>query len=618
MKKPELLVLGIDGASPGYIREQVAQGNLPNFARLMQRGVLFEDCMTVFPSISPTCWTSVCTGALPSVHGALCQSVHLTGTHPFDFVTPYNSRNIHAQRFWETAAEIGKRSLIVNVCSSGPAKHENVLQIMGGTSIDPDTNVENSRKYGFPAQIFRNDGAKVAADLEKAAGGGEYALVTADQNCTVLAAGQYRFRPVFADAHYQQEVEPIDWIVTVAPDGVRVGCTPEASAQAPVLAVGEWSPVITRDLTVAGGARLPFQFRARLDAFDPETGLFSLFVSASLNFATEIEHPALRMDVAEIPEIASSDYGAFHEHPARLTPYFEGEALVLDWHRQLLTKCVAKYAPDIVFDYYGNIDTLNHRFRGAYEGVRSLYDGEHEQAVEAYRRGYELVDAHIGWLLDHMTDENTTVALISDHGSVGHAEARVQWRLLENAGLMTYFPGDPGRTWRNKNVDWSRTKAYPWGSGFVNVNLKGREPTGIVEPEDYDKVVKEIIHALQMGMRSRDGEIIALGFAVEKNQAGFVGQGSEHCGDVVYGLVGSRVGGYYGGVHAQQLPSARSKTGDIRALCLLSGPAFREDVILSRPTDLTDFAPTLCYAMGYPQPAEATGGVVFQALRTKK
>jgi arylsulfatase A-like enzyme len=217
-----------------------------------------------------------------------------------------------------------------------------------------------------------------------------------------------------------------------------------------------------------------------------------------------------------------------------------------------------------------------------------------------------------------MTDENTTVALISDHGSVGHAEARVQWRLLENAGLMTYFPGDPGRTWRNKNVDWSRTKAYPWGSGFVNVNLKGREPTGIVEPEDYDKVVKEIIHALQMGMRSRDGEIIALGFAVEKNQAGFVGQGSEHCGDVVYGLVGSRVGGYYGGVHAQQLPSARSKTGDIRALCLLSGPAFREDVILSRPTDLTDFAPTLCYAMGYPQPAEATGGVVFQALRTKK
>jgi hypothetical protein len=167
-------------------------------------------------------------------------------------------------------------------------------------------------------------------------------------------------------------------------------------------------------------------------------------------------------------------------------------------------------------------------------------------------------------------------------------------------------------------VDWSRTKAYPWGSGFVNVNLKGREPTGIVEPEDYDKVVKEIIHALQMGMRSRDGEIIALGFAVEKNQAGFVGQGSEHCGDVVYGLVGSRVGGYYGGVHAQQLPSARSKTGDIRALCLLSGPAFREDVILSRPTDLTDFAPTLCYAMGYPQPAEATGGVVFQALRTKK
>lgn len=614
MKKPELLVLGLDGASTEYIREQVALGRLPAFGRLMKRGILFEDCMTVYPSISPTCWASMTTGASPVVHGALCQSVHPDGAHPFGFVTPYSSKYVHAQRFWETAAGIGKRSLIVNVCTSGPAKCENVLQIMGGTSIDPETNVENSRKYGFPPQVFRNDGGRVAADLEKAAGGGEFAPITAHQHCTQVGEGQYLFRPVFADAHYQNEVEPIEWAVVVAPGGVRVGCSLPEAAEAPVLAVGQWSPVMTRSLKTADGVRLPFQFRARLDELDLE-GRFTLFVSGSMNFSKEIEDPALAMEIAAVPEINVSDYGAFHERPARLDPYFEGEAYQLEWHRKLMTQCVEKYEPDIVFDYYGNIDTLNHRFRSAYEGVRIQYDGEQEQAVEAYRRGYEVADAHLGWLLDNLADDHTTVAIVSDHGSVGFSEARVQWRILEEAGLMTYFPGNPGRTWRNQNVDWSRTKAYPWGSGFVNVNLKGREPTGIVEPADYDKVVKEIIHALQMGMRSRDGEVISLAFAVEKSQAGFVGQGGEHCGDVVYGLAGSRVGGYYGGVHAQQIPSARTKTGDIRALCLISGPKFREDSILTRPTDLTDIAPTLCYALGYPQPKDATGGVVFQAYR---
>ena len=105
---------------------------------------------------------------------------------------------------------------------------------------------------------------------------------------------------------------------------------------------------------------------------------------------------------------------------------------------------------------------------------------------------------------------------------------------------------------------------------------------------------------------------MSLAFAVEKDQAGFIGHGGKNCGDVVYGLAGCTMGGAIGGVHSQQIPSARSKTGDIRSLCLFSGPNIRKNVSLSRPADLTDLAPTLCYAMGYPQPKDATGGIIFQ------
>ena len=50
----------------------------------------------------------------------------------------------------------------------------------------------------------------------------------------------------------------------------------------------------------------------------------------------------------------------------------------------------------------------------------------------------------------------------------------------------------------------------------------------------------------------------------------------------------------------------------------MSGKNFKKDHILSRPTNLTDIAPTLCYAAGYPQPKDATGGVVFAAFSDEK
>jgi predicted AlkP superfamily phosphohydrolase/phosphomutase len=53
-------------------------------------------------------------------------------------------------------------------------------------------------------------------------------------------------------------------------------------------------------------------------------------------------------------------------------------------------------------------------------------------------------------------------------------------------------------------VDWSATRAYSLGLGEVFVNLKGREPKGIVEPADYDKVLEEIRAGL-LSLQDSDG-----------------------------------------------------------------------------------------------------------------
>lgn len=620
MKHPELLIFGIDGASPGYIKEAVARGELPGFARLMKRGIFFDDCMPAFPSITPTCWSAISCGAVPSVTGALCHQVHLDGTNPTDYVTPYHSSNVYAERFWEAAARIGKKSLIIDVPSSGPSKCDGVMQVKGGITITADACPAETYISGIPQQFFTNeDEGQKTVDSVKSRAGGAWKNIEGKSDYTKISDSVYCFYAVYNDKRYRpDETEKHSWTVITEEDGVRVGTNETDAKGAPLLREFEWSEVITRRLLTDNGERVPFHFRARLDRYDKATKTFTVFISGCENLYRDITPLSLAKEIAELPEISAIDYSSIYADPCITDKFFDGARQSLRWNEMVISHCVKKYEPDIIFDFSGNIDTLNHRFRSAYEKVLINYEGEHECARDAMQKGYETMDEHICWLLDNVADDNTTILLVSDHGSVGRSEATNPWSMLEKAGLMIYAENSEDRHWKNPYIDWSKTRAYPVGSCYINVNLKGREPCGIVEQCDYEKTITEIIRALQNYGYSEDGKSPSLAFAVEKEQAGFIGHGGKNCGDVVYGLVGGRVGGFIGGVHSQQIPSARSKTGDIRSLCLISGPQFKKGYILSRPTDLTDIAPTICYALSYPQPKDATGGVVFQAFENQE
>ncbi|MFO7636133.1 MAG: alkaline phosphatase family protein [Clostridia bacterium] len=130
-RKPELVVLALDGAVPSYVREMAGKGKLPAFQRLMERGVFFTDCRPPFPTITPTCWSSFATGSTPATHGATCQDIHVNGKYPPEYISAYHSGNIQAQTFWEAAAKAGKKSLVIQLPTSGPARSANVLQVAG-------------------------------------------------------------------------------------------------------------------------------------------------------------------------------------------------------------------------------------------------------------------------------------------------------------------------------------------------------------------------------------------------------------------------------------------------------------------------------------------------------
>ena len=63
----KLVVLGFDGLDPDLVREWVAEGQLPNFKKLIDQGGLY-DLDTTHSAESPTAWASFATGVNPGKH----------------------------------------------------------------------------------------------------------------------------------------------------------------------------------------------------------------------------------------------------------------------------------------------------------------------------------------------------------------------------------------------------------------------------------------------------------------------------------------------------------------------------------------------------------------------
>jgi predicted AlkP superfamily phosphohydrolase/phosphomutase len=116
---------------------------------------------------------------------------------------------------------------------------------------------------------------------------------------------------------------------------------------------------------------------------------------------------------------------------------------------------------------------------------------------------YEKVDQALGELLETIGDE-ADVMLVSDHG-FGPLKKVVflnNWLgsrgylKLRKPGLLARLKKAAGRP--QKNIpDWSATKAYFRGTiGNIFLNVKGRDPEGIVDPADRPVLCKELAAGL--------------------------------------------------------------------------------------------------------------------------
>ncbi len=118
-----------------------------------------------------------------------------------------------------------------------------------------------------------------------------------------------------------------------------------------------------------------------------------------------------------------------------------------------------------------------------------------QQALDYYR----YLDTQIAELVELAGDE-TAVMIVSDHGAkkMDGGLCINDWLIREGFLVLKNDPGTV-TTFSNDLVDWDRTTA--WGSGGyygrLFLNVKRREPRGIIEPRDYEKVRDEIKAGLE-------------------------------------------------------------------------------------------------------------------------
>ncbi|HEY4688451.1 MAG TPA: alkaline phosphatase family protein [Anaerolineae bacterium] len=197
------------------------------------------------------------------------------------------------------------------------------------------------------------------------------------------------------------------------------------------------------------------------------------------------------------------------------------------------------------------------------------------------------------------------------------------YRLLEKAGLQN-LTTRVSRQARNQvvgkflsfeDVDWSRTIAYSMGHvGQVYLNLKGREPEGIVEPGDYASARRKVIDVLS-ALRDPDTGQRLVDRVIPREEAAS-GPYVDRAPDLHLILDGYRTIAFPlfatdGKVITQQI---RGDSGchRLHGVFIGSGPAFaRESVDGAR---IIDLAPTILHILNVPVPADMDGRVLTEAL----
>jgi predicted AlkP superfamily phosphohydrolase/phosphomutase len=291
---------------------------------------------------------------------------------------------------------------------------------------------------------------------------------------------------------------------------------------------------------------------------------------------------------------------------------------------------------DVAVLVYVSTDRIQHCLMEYISPDHPRYEELKDTPIARRTRGvYRQLDEGLGRLLER-TDDDDLVMLMSDHGHQACTRACTMDLILADLGFMRSGRGSmaynfvrwgPGRRIARRvydafklhgrisipssPVDWSKTQAYTsvvsTGEG-VSLNLKGREPAGVVAREDYESVRDDLAEALASYVDPATGRN-PIGKIIRKEEI-YSGPYLDIAPDLLLVPAPS-----YSLTHAKSaVEDADWLSGDhrIEGILAATGPEVTPGP-LTREVRLIDLMPTAAAALGVPT-STARDGAPVEAL----
>lgn len=289
-----------------------------------------------------------------------------------------------------------------------------------------------------------------------------------------------------------------------------------------------------------------------------------------------------------------------------------------NWQAACLKYFIDNDRYDVIFSHLHNVDGIGHNIwpHGNENTHTNSEDIEqnHEFMVETYRQ----TDRYIAQFLDYL-DEGWTIILTSDHGLICDTNEEgpalmgdafgVNAKIMDELGYTILKRDEDGNIL--KEIDWSKTRAVATGTNHIFLNIKGRDPHGIVEPEDQYQLEEEIIDALYNYRDPKTGRRI-ISLAVRNCDAIVFGCGQEGFGDIVYFLEDG-----FHRVHGDSWTTKKDHGGhhtSVSPIFVAAGSGIKSGVKTDRVIRQVDVTPTIASLLDVRMPAQCEGAPVYQII----
>jgi predicted AlkP superfamily phosphohydrolase/phosphomutase len=654
----KLVILGFDGMDPRLVDQWMAEGKLPNMAKLANQGGKYHLETTASPE-SPTSWSSFAIGANPGKHSIYDFLVHDVKTYMpdigmvrrempsflFNYIPTSRPKVISLRggtSFWIYAGEAGVRSSILTVPVTFPPETVPNGQMLSGLPL-PDVRGTIGTFYYFATDLGRYEEGSTEM------GGILNRLVFSEDTASTELIGPpnpivkaqtdalRKKGAALTDAEKARLADldkQADVTIPLVIHWKRLAdrATIDLQGSSVTLSEGEWSGWIPLEFRVNFLVRVYGMVQLLLVKAGED---LQLYVSP-VNWRPD----SPMVPISAPPSYATTLYKQFgtyrtlgwaeatwplNEDRIDEKAFMDDLFRAFDDRAKIVLREVDSGKSDLIVFVSESTDRVQHMFWYLIDPTHPMYSAAQAAKYgDSIERVYRRCDDLVGQVLQKVGPD-TLVMVLSDHGFHSFRQAvnlntfLVQEGFLAREGEQAsdrkrdeVFLG--GQFWQG--VDWSRSRAYSLGLGQIYFNLRGREAQGIVSPgEEYKRLADDISAKLLALTDPATGARVVS--AVYRKEDVFWGPYIDSAPDLQVGFAdGYRVswqtslGGSPPGI---VYPNMRKWSGDHCSFDYRTIPGV---LVSGRKLDtedprIIDMAPTVLRYFGLPIPKDMDGKPLF-------